>query len=398
MSIIDTLEHLLDNDVEAEGGMQKAEGSFPPVNQPANNNSANFIKTGSSVTTKEPYTSVTETYTENKHFPKYEDWGNMTGNESWDDYSKKLGITKPVKPDLDENREKRLSRHALLNDIGQGLYTLGEAFGLSKGASVRARNIPQSPQLAEIDTARKESLLQSDRYNKMLQNYYNIAHDYESARQKRYLEERKESGTKTSITTTNGGGSVTDKYANPKWEAQEQKNKEKLAWIRKTPTPKGGKEEKWNTYAIGNTGRKYSYHYGKDEGTLATAANYARNALRTTKLPDGISERVLSSVKGKYGIRDMESLLDNRAYWQMGDNRVFTTEMVSGLLEYKRGLEAALENMSKPNSRAASAQGELEKKHGAGKVMDFKKYYTENLMRIYEVLDGIQDSGFLIEE
>ena len=111
MSAIDTLELLLDGESN-DFKVVKDDNDLKVL-------PSNLSQTGKSITTKEPSVSRTETRTDYKEVPTYEDWSDMQGNEPWEVYAKKLGISKPNEPVLDENRQKRLAKFALLNDIGQ---------------------------------------------------------------------------------------------------------------------------------------------------------------------------------------------------------------------------------------------------------------------------------------
>jgi hypothetical protein len=287
------------------------------------NRGKNLSQTGQSVMFKEPSYSRTETRTERGTYPTYEDWSDIQGNESWEVYAKKLGIAKPAEPVLDEEKQRRLTKWAMLNDIGQGFSTLAEAVGLHHGSSIRKHDIAQAPQLAQIEQNRKEYVEQSNKYPKALQEYYKLAHDYELARKNRYLKEIETQGTKISETTTSGGSSVTNKYTDKNYEIALRKAGK--TQINSTPTP--------FRHRIGNSDDFFEFYYtGKEDKVLRPAADYVReklNAKNKQLLPKAYFKNIEGAIRKK---------LNDKDGWTDADNIPLLTSTVSWVKQYRMDL------------------------------------------------------------
>ena len=253
--------------------------------------------TGYKQTVNEPSTSETITTTDYSGVKSRPEWEAMTGSEPWEAYAQRLGIREPEVPVNTEDRERRLRTVGLMKDLGNGLFTLGEAIGLGQGASVRRREMQQAPELAQAEALRNEHPERYAKYQEAMQRYYKNVQDYNKAMSDRYNEYLKSAGTKTSTTTKTGGDSTTYNWENP--DIAKRKFNRDAALRRISNQGAGAKETKstGRTHPLGD-GRTFTYDYSGAKDNMRTASNNARIGIGRVNLSTEALERIKSSVKG----------------------------------------------------------------------------------------------------
>ena len=387
MSLLDTMEFLEENPLNPPKGEKTAENlgdenpkseienrkSENPNIQSIDNQLDNFVLSEITQHEKQPSVSTTVTKTDKGNFPTYEKWSEEDANAPWAIYAKKLGIKTPEKPVLDADRQRRLQKYALLNDVGQGLAVLGEMFGLSKGSSVRKREIPQAPQLAQIEQNRREYQNRLEKYPKMLQDYYKLANDYEVARRKRYLDELNTHSEKISTTTTSGGGSVTEKYENEALANVKHKQKKELAYIGKSLKINTKKEEKTHTYPL-DADDFYTYQAVKSKEDWVKTGNFVREELENLDIDADIRDRILNSVS--------KNSFSDRNKWKDVDNSAFVPEAVRGLILYKKRLDKLIKTAEKLT------------KTDPTRWKNNEMLLRKKRQKVNTILNGIQNTGF----
>lgn len=352
------------------GVMQNQQVSSTPTNQqPA------FEHSGYTTKTQEPYTSTTVTETDYSSAKSRPEWAKMTGQENWDEYSRRLGISPPEKPVNDENRERRLRTQGLLKDFGNGLFTFGEAIGLGQGASVRQRNIQQAPELAKAEALREQYPEQVAKWKAAMQNYYKQAQDYEKALNDKYGDYLKSSGVRISTKTDSGGGSRIDEYKNPEIEARKHKQELEKIRTRESFHKKNNEDKNSLTHPLGD-GRIFKYDYSKAKDSLRTAANNARIGIGNINLPEELKSRIEASVKG--------GDYTNVDEWKDSDNISFVTKTIEELILYMEKLDNEID-FAKKLSTIDNLQSE--------RVLRL----TDERDKVVNALNNINNSGFEFE-
>jgi hypothetical protein len=378
MKILDTMQML---DERLLGGVETKEdvNKLEVSENKEDNNKTKTIPTFTSIRTNTPRTTVTETEKRYAEDADFNTWSEMNGYEPWSEFAKRMGIKEPEKPVLDPNRQRQLAVSAMLNDSGRALATLAEAFGLSRGSSVRKHEYGKSPFLSEMERERKEYENNTEKYSTQLQNYYKLAANYEIARQKAYRDSLKSEEIKTVTKTTEGGDYEINKSVNEDYLDRQQQGKERLSRLNaslRASKRQGNNagDDNWWEYEIGDSGESYQYWYDRktDDKNLRSAANYLFTKVKALRVDKSILN---ADAERRIRLAIKKNSLYDREGWTDADNITFLTATVGELLHIHRQLDAEYEQCS---------EGDIAQSQSI----------DQKMLKIEEILKQVRKSGF----
>jgi hypothetical protein len=338
--------------------------------------------TGYKVQVQQPETSTTTVETrQSENTLSRQDWENMTGQERYDAFLKRIGQNPPAAPVNPEEQERRLRSQGLLRAVGDGLFTLGEAVGLGMGSYVRKRNMPEGDEFKRAYALRTKYGDDVLRWEDSMRSYYDKVYQYNQLQAKDYDRYREGQTSKVSTATRSGGDTWSYEYENPEIAKRKFDNEKKLINLRGYWNNKSKPDEtQWNIHPVGMSGKTYQWSIPSNSMQKITA-NALSSRMKEYNLPEDARARIKTSIK--------DGNLENPSTWSDADNIRYNTQMIDELLQ--RGEDLIIMKDNELKSPVSQKIDPLYDKDSRIKAIN------DEIKFISDILESIEGTGFKIK-